>query len=120
LEFHLDTYQSQGYNADTVVITVSNIPTGINAFEENKFGIVQSSPNPFSDIVTVKFATPQSGNVDFYVSDLFGREVYRTSVSATSGINILVYRAENISAGSYYFTISNGTQNASKLMILIR
>jgi hypothetical protein len=117
---NLSTYLSQGYDADTVVITVSNLPTGINSVEENKFGIVQSSPNPFSDIVTVKFATSKSENVDFYVSDLFGREVYRTSVNATSGINTLIYRADNISAGSYYFTISNETQKASKLMILVR
>ncbi len=117
----LQTYYSQGFIEDTIVIkVVSNVAAGIQVLAANEFGIIQSSPNPFSDIATIKYTIPESGNVDFYVTDIYGREVYKTSLNASAGINTLNYSAENISAGSYYFTISNGTQKASKLMILIR
>ena len=117
----LQTYYSQGFNEDTIVIkVVSNVAAGIQVLTGNKFGIIQSTPNPFSDIATIKYTIPEGGNVDFYVTDIYGREVYKTSVNALAGINTINYSADNISAGSYYFTISYGTQKSSKLMILIR
>ena len=117
----LQTYYSQGFNEDTIVIkVVSNVAAGIQVLTGNKFGIIQSTPNPFSDIATIKYTIPEAGNVDFYVTDIYGREVYKTSVNALAGINTINYSADNIAAGSYYFTISYGTQKSSKLMILIR
>jgi hypothetical protein len=101
----LQTYYSQGFNEDTIVIkVVSNVAAGIQVLTENKFGIIQSTPNPFSDIATIKYTIPEAGNVDFYVTDIYGREVYKTSVNALAGINTINYSADNISAGSYYFT----------------
>jgi len=93
---------------------------GMATYDPNSFEIVQCSPNPFSNGVTIKFTIPQTGTVDFYITDLFGREVYREVISASAGINTLTYSAGDIAAGSYYFTIANNTNKITKMMISVK
>jgi len=117
----LQTY-SPNYTADTMVFTVNNSSVlGIETFDTTTLNIVQCSPNPFSNDVTVKFTTPETGNVDFYINDIYGRELYRSVVNAFSGINTINYSSDNLSAGSYYFTIANSSgKQITKMMIAIK
>jgi len=116
----LETY-APNYTADTTVFVVGNGGlVGVETYDPNAFEIVQCSPNPFSNGVTIKFSTPQTGSVDFYITDLFGREVYRELIPASAGINTLTYSAGEIAAGSYYFTIANNTNKITKMMIAVK
>ncbi len=116
----LETY-SPNYVADTMVFVVGKGSVlAIETVASNVFDIIQYSPNPFNDIVNIKFTSPESGNVDFYIYDLYGRELHRSNLRATSGVNTINYSSENLAAGSYYFTIDNGYQKITKMMMSIK
>jgi len=46
--------------------------------ETGGFGIVRLSPSPASDYINIEYRTNETSGVEIIVSDLFGREVYRS------------------------------------------
>jgi hypothetical protein len=110
-----------GYVTGSVVLTFEDEePLDIAVIDQNRFDIVQSYPNPFSDNFAIKFTNPQGGDVLFTVVDMFGREVHRETVKAHVGLNKLTYSSDGISSGAYYFTLTNGNQKVVKLGVAVK
>ena len=91
-----------------------------------EYALYNNYPNPFNPVTTIEFDLPISGSVDLKIFNLLGEEVTtllheefeagRHSV-IWDGLN----NAQNtVSSGVYFYSITTGSFNAVKKMILIR
>lgn len=93
-------------------------PSGIQELNVYSFNAIQNVPNPFTWSTTVKFNTPTGGNIDFKVYNMLGKLVYAEKLNATPGANQKEFNAGDLSAGTYFYTLSNNTQTITKKMVI--
>ncbi len=79
------------YYPDTI-INLHTSTTGIENAETQNFGIKDLNPNPFNGVARFNLAIPESGEVNFQISDLNGK--------------LVVVQNENLESGIYSFEIS--------------
>lgn len=102
---------------DSMIIKVGN-PIGIADFDVNiGFNVGQNSPNPFSNNTTINFNCAVSGTATFVVTDVLGRQVYDTNINATAGSNTFTYSTD-LANGTYFFSISDGTNTITRTMVV--
>lgn len=103
----------------TYTVQVGNPPppTGIESFDLNGFVVSQNNPNPFDVSTVINFTCPVSGNVDFAVTDVLGRQVYDTNINATAGSNTFTFTTD-LTSGTYFFSLSDGTNVITRRMIV--
>ncbi len=111
----LDTVELP-YSLDVFTLYVGNV--GIQTLNTSKFDVIQNIPNPFSGTTTIKFNSPTSETVTFYVFDMLGRAVHSSKINAVSGVNSINYSAEKLAPGTYFYTIANGKTRITKRMIV--
>lgn len=90
---------------------------GIESFDVNAFDVSQNKPNPFDVSTVINFTCPVSGKVDFVVTDVLGRQVYDTNINATAGANTFTFTTD-LSSGTYFFSLSDGTHTITRKMIV--
>lgn len=59
-------------------------------------------PNPVTDIINLKFDSPQSSKVFCIITDLKGRKLYSQPISLTAGANFTKIPTNNLSGGIYF------------------
>lgn len=84
----------------------------------SKFDVIQNIPNPFSGNTTIKFSTPTAGTVDFVVFDMIGKRVHSEKIQAQAKTNLINFNAEKLTAGTYFYSLTNGTKTITKKMIV--
>jgi len=87
-----------------------------------KFALSEAYPNPFNPSTNVKFNLNKDGNVSLKIYNVMGELVktiidneYRTAGEYISNINM-----NNLSSGVYFFTVSQGGQQLTKKMMLLK
>jgi hypothetical protein len=86
-----------------------------------EFGLSQNYPNPFNPTTTIRFSTPQSGFATLKISDVLGREMATVvSGSVTAGDHAVSFDASRLASGVYYYTLTSGTFQQTKKMVLVR
>lgn len=90
----------------------------VEQLEATSFDVIQNIPNPFTGNTTIKFSTPTAGNVDFTVFDMIGKRVYSEKIQAQAKTNSIVFSSEKLNAGTYFYSLSNGTKTITKKMIV--
>ncbi len=90
----------------------------VEQLEATSFDVIQNIPNPFTGNTTIKFSTPIAGNVDFTVFDMIGKRVYSEKIQAQAKSNSIVFNSEKINAGTYFYSLSNGTKTITNKMIV--
>ncbi len=116
-------FPATGYFTDSVKFTVgtTGAPSlGIDSYETNNYTLSQNNPNPFSDKTTISFVAQKSGNVVFNVIDIYGRDVYTEKVNATLGVNYITFSAESVEAGTYFYSIFDGTNKVTKKLVVAK
>lgn len=84
-------------------------------------GLGQNVPNPFSTSTTITINTRQSGEFDFKVYNLLGKEVYREKLSLSAGNNTYIFKGNQLHSGLYFYTIGQqGNNIATKRMVIHR
>ncbi|MCK6693138.1 MAG: T9SS type A sorting domain-containing protein, partial [Thermoanaerobaculia bacterium] len=83
------------------------------------------SPNPFSSETTLRFVLPAAREVTLTISDAQGREVVRRPVSATAGMNTLVWNGRSdtgswLGSGVYMVRLLTEQGSASKRVVVQR
>ncbi|HLP51501.1 MAG TPA: T9SS type A sorting domain-containing protein [Chitinophagales bacterium] len=76
------------------------------------------APNPFTNHTTVQFYSSITGNMTQTITTLLGNEVYRKETEVIQGENRLTIDAGNLSAGIYFYSISNGISKAVKRIVI--
>lgn len=81
----------------------------------------QNYPNPFNPSTQIKFALPESQDVQLRVYDSMGRLV-STLVSGkmAAGSHQVSFDATRLASGVYIYQLQTGTQTLSKKMLLIK
>ena len=110
------------------VILRFTIPGVDSQITVTDFKLYQNFPNPFNSDTKIRYSLPNSisnealfYSVQIKVFDVLGREV-RTIVNEeqSSGFYELEFKADGMSSGVYFYTISAGNFKQTKKMMLVR
>ncbi|MBZ0263505.1 carboxypeptidase regulatory-like domain-containing protein [bacterium] len=94
-----------------------------NSALPTEFAVKQGYPNPFNPSVTVPFALPRSGQVEFSVFNILGQEVFKSSTNFQAGYHRFLFDASRdgneLVSGVYFLQVNyNGQVKTQKLMLL--
>ncbi len=78
---------------------------GSKTYIPAEFSLGAPYPNPFNDRFSVEFSLPETGNVEYKLFNLRGREVYSRQLPLTQGVHRLSVSARDLPAGIYLFEI---------------
>jgi hypothetical protein len=96
----------------------------------NKYKLFQNSPNPFNPSTKIKYSIPSivgngqttsSTHVTLKVYDILGREVATLiDKQQTSGNYEVIFNANNLPSGVYYYRLISGNFSETKKMNLLK
>ena len=91
----------------------------------SEFQLYQNFPNPFNGETVINYYLPDQDNLNFFVYDLLGREVYYHEIGdVNAGSHSVKWNAINkfggkVSSGVYFYSIKgNNISAVQKLMLL--
>ncbi len=100
-----------------------DVATGIG--NENgkieSYKLSQNFPNPFNPTTNIRFSIPKSGVTYMKVYDVLGNEVntYFNQFLEAGTYNVL-FEAQNLSSGIYYYKLVSGDFTETKRMMLVK
>lgn len=85
------------------------------------FSLSQNYPNPFNPSTIIQYSIPDAQNVELKVYDLLGREVQTlvNTVQNPGSYNVM-FNAQNLSSGVYFYRLTTGNYTNVKKMTLIK
>ncbi|MBZ0265963.1 T9SS type A sorting domain-containing protein [bacterium] len=88
-----------------------------------EFSVQQGYPNPFNPSITVPFALPEKGDVNFVLFNLLGQQVYSAENSYEAGYHRFNFDAELVNgelvSGMYFLQVQHkGVVHTQKLLLL--
>lgn len=108
-------------NSSLVILRFNS--TGIEQVAEipTSFSLSPNYPNPFNVYTTISYSLPNPSQVTFDIYDILGRKV-ETSVNEKqqAGYHHIVWSAENLSTGIYFYKIQAGNYIETKKMLLLK
>ena len=112
------------YNADVLIIPIINClpPTGIES-GVNAGGLILRThyPNPADKSLTISYALDKESSVIIRVFDTAGRIIYETtSLSPGKGEHGYTLNTEQMSSGTYYYTVTAGRARIGSKFIISR
>ncbi len=89
-------------------------------FTPKDFVLYQNYPNPFNPSTVISYQLPVTGNVTLKVYDILGKEVVvLVNQKQEPGIYEIIFNADNLSAGVYFYQLkADGFINTKKLILL--
>ncbi len=94
-----------------------------NVEEESEvagMSLLQNVPNPFTTETKISFSLPENGTVEFAITDLNGKNVYRSTNLYNKGMNTVNIQSSDLGqSGIYYYTVTTATSKETKRMIVL-
>jgi hypothetical protein len=86
-----------------------------------QFTLKQNYPNPFNPQTTIDFSLAKTGYITLKVYNLLGQAVM-TLVDGveTAGDHSVMFNAENLPSGTYFYTMKSGDFTATKSLVLVK
>jgi len=85
------------------------------------FELLQNYPNPFNPSTTIEFSIPEKGNVVLKIFDILGNEITTLiNEDKTAGSHSVVFGANNLPTGIYFYKIRAGNYTATRKLILLK
>ena len=110
----LGEYESiEGYR-----LIVQTEPVSVSENKNLAFAISQNSPNPFNNITSIEYISPNESSYNFTVVNILGEVQYNRVLRATSGVNTIAIDASGFSSGIYFYSLSNLDKILTKKMIV--
>lgn len=100
-------------------------PTDIHFETESElpgsFQVFQNYPNPFNAVTTIQYDLPQASVVNIDIYNILGRKV-KTLISKIqpAGYHQVIWNADDISSGLYFYRIQVNDYIQSKKMLLLK
>jgi len=91
---------------------------GYNLIEEEKFNLLQNSPNPFSSKTSIKYFSPNNNSVNFVVYDILGNIVFENSYPSSPGNNTIEFERAALANGIYVYELRNADRAIRKRMVI--
>ncbi len=87
----------------------------------NTFNIAQNYPNPFNARTTIEYNLPLDTRVTLDIFDILGRKI-ETLVNGnqSSGAHAVVWNADKVASGLYFYRIQAGEMSEIKQMTLLK
>jgi len=87
----------------------------------NKFVLEQNYPNPFNPVTTIGFNLPKSEEVEIKIYNLTGQEIgFIKKGRMLPGKHQVIWNADNLPSGVYFYKISSGKYSDIKKCILLK
>ncbi len=128
--FNLYDQSYYGWTVDKWVYsgTLPTIPLTIVSVQKedgtipSEFNLSQNYPNPFNPTTTIEFSVNQRNDVSLKVYNITGELVTSliNSASFEAGNYSITLDASKLASGTYIYVLTNGTQQLSKKMTLIK
>jgi hypothetical protein len=100
--------------------TAVGINDEVNA-NPNSFVLVQNYPNPFNPSTSIEYYIPETGIVTLSVYDLLGNLVTELHNGIqSSGTHSVVFNAEKLSSGTYFYRLNYNGKSVSKKLLLLK
>ena len=80
----------------------------------------QNSPNPFSNLTTIKFHLVKNGTAELRITDLAGKIIYHHQDIYKKGWQEHQFTAEHFTPGIYIYTLTQGKSQQSKKMVVTK
>jgi hypothetical protein len=85
------------------------------------FDLLQNYPNPFNSTTNIKYSISQSSRVVIKVFDILGKEVANLlDRYQQAGSYDVLFQADNLSSGIYFYTLTSGNFTETKKLILLK
>lgn len=102
------------YNETTAII-------GNPPYQPGNFSLSQNYPNPFNSETIIKYEIPKKGNYQLELIDILGRKVDIIFNKITEpGAFEVIYNADNLSSGVYFYRLINNDNILTKRFLLIK
>ncbi|MDP4197675.1 MAG: T9SS type A sorting domain-containing protein, partial [Bacteroidota bacterium] len=92
--------------------------------QPKEYSLKQNYPNPFNPSTVIEFTTTSETkdvNTTLKVYDLLGREVATLlNQRISAGVHKVVFNAENLTSGVYFYRLQSGNYVETKKMMLVR
>ena len=117
--------QTEGAATENPVMYMT-YPNPLLGVEENhnrplNFSVAQNYPNPFNAKTTISFELKQSSPVKVEIFDITGAKVTTLADKTMSaGQHNLVWNAEDVASGVYYYRLSSNDQSVTKEAVLLK
>ncbi len=100
--------------------TYSNI-IEISASAITGYTLEQNYPNPFNPETVIRYSLPVQGNIRLEVFNTHGEKVAVLAEGfQESGVHSVVFSAEELASGVYFYTLVTGDKKITRKMILLR
>ena len=98
-------------------------PTTIFDFSNTmkEFVLKQNYPNPFNAMTTISFSLKSAGYCQINVYDILGQKI-KTLINSflRGGNHRIIFHADNIQSGVYFYQLINAKHNEIRSMILLK
>lgn len=115
-----------GVNANYIAKYSCGIPTSVNESKNGntlpkQFQLEQNYPNPFNPSSIIQYDIPKSSFVKISVYDILGREIrVLVNEEKSPGHYEIIFNANGLASGVYFYTIRTGEFTQIKKMILLK
>ncbi len=80
----------------------------------------QNEPNPFKVATKIKAIFPTVSDVQFFITDIFGKIVHQNNFTSVQGENTIIIERSLLGvSGTYYYTLQSEHYQLSRKMILV-
>jgi hypothetical protein len=105
-------------NSNIISVTITDVE---NTSTPTSYRLYQSYPNPFNPSTKIKYDLPQGSYVTIKVYDITGKEVKSlVNSQETLGYHEIVFNAEDLPSGIYFYRLIAGNYSEVKKMILMK
>jgi hypothetical protein len=99
--------------------TYSNI-VKVSIFNAEPFAVTVF-PNPFTDNLQMQLTTPENGVVQVIISDVAGKEIWKTTLNSLAGKNLFPIDNMNLFQGGIYFIkVSQGNNQSVSTIVHLK
>jgi hypothetical protein len=82
---------------------------------------LESSPNPFNPVTTIRFSLPEAAHVTLNVYDVTGRQVAQLVNGLTAaGTHLVTFDGSTLASGVYLYRLTVGMNSATGKMVLMK
>lgn len=103
-------YSAAPYNQGPCTVGIPQIDQNIQS--------LSVYPNPFNSNATVSFSSIKAGMMTEKITSIIGNEVYSNQIDVKIGQNLHALNRNDLSAGVYFYTISDGVSTFTKRLVI--
>ena len=87
----------------------------------SEFSLAQNYPNPFNSSTTINFALPRDSEVQIEIYNILGeKEITLLSGQLSAGYHSVIWEANDMPSGIYFYRINTGDFSQAKKMTLVK